>query len=451
MYTQLLQPNFPADVGYYAGYLVSLFFLGQVPGSVFWGWFADCYGRRTTMIVTSIGNVVCLFSLGLSKNYYVSLVIRLLHGLIDGGLGVSKTIMADLCTDSNITIGTGMIFVGGAVGGFVGPLLGGYLSKKEAIQPFIKLFPFLKELPYMLPFSVCALLYILVLVMFTFWAEETLSEEEMAESKKIKAQMTRELSSILRKTSSKEFTSHEQLLLQYNTHSGYSSILHNRDLLLTVAVYGLVAGSQTCYDTIYPLMLMNPKRFGGFDLDAVTESWISTVGITTQVGTLVICPIWSKLTPYRIQCLISVLIFAAIVVLSPLTSYFNNSSAIVQSLATLFPFAFCVFIRCIAFKTYKEFRATAMGLGQMFAGLFRFLGPFFVPSLFSWSTNFDRFPINYGFSFYLIGIILIIDAVLCYKVSPETDCGKGSVHSTIKHRTVAAPAISDDELLAVHV
>lgn len=97
--------------------------------------------------------------------------------------------------------------------------------------------------------------------------------------------MQRELSSILRKTSSKEFTSHEQLLLQYNTHSGYSSILHNRDLLLTVAVYGLVAGSQTCYDTIYPLMLMNPKRFGGFDLDAVTESWISTVGITTQVGT----------------------------------------------------------------------------------------------------------------------------------------------------------------------
>lgn len=131
--------------------------------------------------------------------------------------------------------------------------------------------------------------------MFAFWAEETLSKEEMAESKKIKQQMTvgigavgemqRELSSILRKTSSKEFDSHEQLLLQYNTHSGYSSILHNRDLLLTVAVYSLIAGGQTCYDTIYPLMLMNPRKFGGFDLDAVTESWISTVGITTQVGT----------------------------------------------------------------------------------------------------------------------------------------------------------------------
>ena len=32
-------------------------------------------------------------------------------------------------------------------------------------------------------------------------------------------------------------------------------------------------------------MLMNPKRFGVFDLDRVSESWFSTVGITTQLGT----------------------------------------------------------------------------------------------------------------------------------------------------------------------
>lgn len=99
-----------------------------MPGSVFWGWFADSYGRRTAMIAIAIGwfrnwmmiigNVICLFALGLSKNYYLSLIIRLIHGLVDGGLGVSKTILADLCNDSNITIGTGMIFVGGAIGGF---------------------------------------------------------------------------------------------------------------------------------------------------------------------------------------------------------------------------------------------------------------------------------------------------------------------------------------------
>ena len=63
--------------------------------------------------------MVCLLSLGLSQNYYLSLAIRLLHGLIDGGLGVCKTIVADLCNDSNIMIGTGQIFVGASIGGYI--------------------------------------------------------------------------------------------------------------------------------------------------------------------------------------------------------------------------------------------------------------------------------------------------------------------------------------------
>ena len=63
--------------------------------------------------------MVCLLSLGLSQNYYLSLAIRLLHGLIDGGLGVCKTIVADLCNDSKIMIGTGQIFVGAAIGGYI--------------------------------------------------------------------------------------------------------------------------------------------------------------------------------------------------------------------------------------------------------------------------------------------------------------------------------------------
>ena len=63
--------------------------------------------------------MVCLLALGLSQNYYLSLAIRLLHGLIDGGVGVCKTIVADLCNDSNIMIGTGQIFVGAAIGGYI--------------------------------------------------------------------------------------------------------------------------------------------------------------------------------------------------------------------------------------------------------------------------------------------------------------------------------------------
>ena len=98
--------------------MVSLYYLGQIPGSFFWGWFADHYGRRTAMINITIGNTFCIFGLGFSKNYYFSLFIRLIHGMIDGGLGVSKTIMADLSNERNISVGTGFLFVGTTIGGY---------------------------------------------------------------------------------------------------------------------------------------------------------------------------------------------------------------------------------------------------------------------------------------------------------------------------------------------
>ena len=38
-----------------------MFFLGQIPGSVFWGWFADSYGRRSAMIIISIRRIELSF------------------------------------------------------------------------------------------------------------------------------------------------------------------------------------------------------------------------------------------------------------------------------------------------------------------------------------------------------------------------------------------------------
>ena len=133
--------------------MVSLYFLGQIPGSFIWGWCADNLGRRKSGVLATIGNFFLIILLGVSKNYFLSLVIRFLHGVTDGNLGIAKTIVADLCNDSNIAIGTGMVFVGGAVGGqscaffmmcsFIGPIIGGYLSDPVVVKPITDAFPFL--------------------------------------------------------------------------------------------------------------------------------------------------------------------------------------------------------------------------------------------------------------------------------------------------------------------
>lgn len=71
------------------------------------------------MIITSISNIMCILALGLSRNYYGSLIIRFLHGLLDSSLGVSKTIAADLCNENNMAFGTSLLYTGFGIGRYV--------------------------------------------------------------------------------------------------------------------------------------------------------------------------------------------------------------------------------------------------------------------------------------------------------------------------------------------
>lgn len=43
-----------SDIGYYSGYLLSSFYLGQIVGTIFWGWYADQYGRRNAALIISL-------------------------------------------------------------------------------------------------------------------------------------------------------------------------------------------------------------------------------------------------------------------------------------------------------------------------------------------------------------------------------------------------------------
>lgn len=120
-----------------------------------WGWFADQHGRKKAMIVMnicwnchctlSVVNFFCIFFCGISKNYYFTLVIRLIHGLADGTLVINKTMISELSNSRNISLGTSLIFVGGFVGRILGPLFSSYLTDKNVIAPLIHVMPILND------------------------------------------------------------------------------------------------------------------------------------------------------------------------------------------------------------------------------------------------------------------------------------------------------------------
>ena len=93
----------------------------------------------------TIVNVLCIAGLGVSQNYYLSLAIRLIHGLADGLLGVTKTILTEMSNEKNVSLGTSFLFIGAAIGRIVGPLLSGYFTDAKVISRIATVIPILKK------------------------------------------------------------------------------------------------------------------------------------------------------------------------------------------------------------------------------------------------------------------------------------------------------------------
>ena len=138
--------------------------LGNIVGAIFWGWYSDQYGRKRAALIISfrmnsihvlliIVNVICIFALGISRNYYLSLFIRLIHGLSDGLLNVSKTILSELSNDRNTSFVISLNYLGGVIGRLIGPLMSGYLASEDFIRPLAAKYPFFKKVCFHIVFS----------------------------------------------------------------------------------------------------------------------------------------------------------------------------------------------------------------------------------------------------------------------------------------------------------
>ena len=60
----------------------------------------------------------CIVIFSFSTNYIASVVIRLIHGLLDGVLPIAIAIISEISNERNIALGTSSIFVGVAIGGY---------------------------------------------------------------------------------------------------------------------------------------------------------------------------------------------------------------------------------------------------------------------------------------------------------------------------------------------
>lgn len=119
----------PDQVGYYAGYLGSVFSVASFLSSFWWGRLSDRWGRRPVLLFGCVGGIISSALFGFSKNLTMALVARFLAGALNGNIGVVKGYAADICDKTNQVKGIGVMQLFWGLGGILGPLFGGVLSR----------------------------------------------------------------------------------------------------------------------------------------------------------------------------------------------------------------------------------------------------------------------------------------------------------------------------------
>ena len=91
------------------------------------GRLSDRYGRRPLLIFSQAGTALSFLILGLSRDFTVMLLARLLDGASGGNILVAQAYVADVTAPEDRARGMGLIGMAFGLGFVLGPLLGGVL------------------------------------------------------------------------------------------------------------------------------------------------------------------------------------------------------------------------------------------------------------------------------------------------------------------------------------
>lgn len=108
-----------------AAIAVSLIGIANTLGRVVWGWISDKIGRYPALICMGVIVAVCGFLLSTVNGSYAMFLIyaMLIAACYGGSMGVYPAMTADFFGMKNNGVNYGIMFIGFALGGYIGPVL----------------------------------------------------------------------------------------------------------------------------------------------------------------------------------------------------------------------------------------------------------------------------------------------------------------------------------------
>ncbi|TFK27806.1 MFS general substrate transporter [Coprinopsis marcescibilis] len=373
-------------VGYYAGLIESLFFATEAVTVLHWSRLSDHVGRKPVLLIGIFGSMVSMLSFGLSKTFLALIVSRCLQGLLNGNVGVMKSVMGDLTDTTNRAEAFALLSLVWATGCTVGPLIGGTLSHPHERFPNAFPSPFWKSYPYFLPCLVVAIyLFSAFLVTLTSF-KETVKKKERNHKRGASDNTVNTLAQADDQPPTDAAPVKFRELLIY-------------PVLLSVSNYAALAFLNLCMYALLPLFLAMPVEIGGLGVSPqIIGLALGVYGATTgAVQTL----LFARIVRYfgeRNTFVFSMFSYIPAFFLFPVISIAARSFGVGWLTWTLIGLlvAFlsatdlgygCIFMFVTASSPNKQSLGATNGLSQMSVSFARAVGPWLATSMFSFSVE----------------------------------------------------------------
>lgn len=360
-------------VGYYAGLIESLFFATQAVTVLQWGRISDRIGRKPVLLIGLAGNALSMICFGLSRTFWTLVISRCICGLLNGNVGVMKSMLGELTDPTNRAEGMALIPLVWSIGATIAPVMGGVLSRPHERFSIFRA-DFWKEYPYFLP-SLAAAIYISFAYLITLvFLKETLPNKHRQSSVSSASSNADAAKSLpLRK------------ILTY-------------PVIISVSNYVALAFIEMMFLALYPLFMSTPVELGGLGCSpAVIGYVLGGLGAYIGVFQLLFFAKFVRRFGERQVLINGVSIYMLYTLLFPLISVLARYRGVTWIVWSLLAFTLslralsdmcfgCLFIYITA-ASPKNSLGAANGLSQTTVSIARAIGPGLATSLFALSLD----------------------------------------------------------------